>query len=306
MPRRKPRRSEPEARRRRHTAAGSNGNKPGHGTPLCGTSQPGEPKRARIPIRRMLLVASLAVPVTGAVFLFGVTSVFRQVPDEPAILCPPTHPPLGNLQPRLRSYLMTFVTQCDADPDDPDKQYTLGLVYAANRMWERARGYFLCAATLDPTNYLFTFYLGIARAKTGDLDGAIELFHRAVELREGFGPAYHRLGDALLQTGSIEEAGSAFREALAVAPYSAPAYMGLADTMLSMGKYTEAVQYADKALDLYPDDPTANYLIGLAYRAQGRWDLAKRHLEKGANSQKPYMFDPGTKALAAHSKLLGG
>ncbi|MFQ5461263.1 MAG: tetratricopeptide repeat protein [Phycisphaerae bacterium] len=205
---------------------------------------------------------------------------------------------------QLRAYLKPFIADAESAPDDADKQARLGLVYAGNRMWGKALTYFQRAGTLDPKNYLLAYYQGIASAKTGDLKRAIEFFYETVELNDEFAPAYHRLGDALLATGAVEEAESAFRETLAVSPMAAQAYMGLAEVMLSLGDYAEAVKNADTALALHPGDPTAHYLLGLAYRGEGRRDLAKHHLRLGAKNRKPYLTDPWSAALAAHCKIV--
>jgi len=91
---------------------------------------------------------------------------------------------------------------------------------------------------------------------SGDANGAIGHFQRAVELQKGipyteppywYYPSSQSLGAALYQAGRYKDARDAFRDALAEAPNSGMALYGLAQTERRLGNRVDA-QAAEEAL----------------------------------------------------------
>jgi len=90
--------------------------------------------------------------------------------------------------------------------------------------WVRAGVYatsetlWLDTVTKNPEAWMAQYNLGLALGKAGRIDGAIEHFQRAVQLKPGFAEAHNYLGTALLQDGKVTEAIEQYRQALRIKP----------------------------------------------------------------------------------------
>ena len=75
--------------------------------------------------------------------------------------------------------------------------------------------------------------------------------------------SFHALtGDLLQAKGDFPAAAVEYRKAIAIKPSFLPAHLGLARSLNSDHRTGEAEQEVRKALDLNPNDPEANYLMG--------------------------------------------
>jgi Tfp pilus assembly protein PilF len=93
-----------------------------------------------------------------------------------------------------------------------------------------------------------------ALKKTGDLDGAMTHFKRAVEIDQGQ-PAsfYDALGQTLIIRGNLEGAAISLRHAIALDPNLASAHCALGTAYLALERPSDAASSFRSALDIDPD-----------------------------------------------------
>lgn len=115
--------------------------------------------------------------------------------------------------------------------------YSRGIALERSGQWPRAEADFLHALELQPEQPLVLNYLGYSWVEKGqNLQRALKMIERAVELRPNDGYIVDSLGWAFYQ----------------------------------IGKYPEAAQYLERAIELLPQDPTINDHLGDAYWQTGR------------------------------------
>src|ERR1043166_1387690 len=104
---------------------------------------------------------------------------------------------------------------------------------------------------LKPLAYL---NLGVVDSLEGNPTAAIKNFQTAIELNPDYAEAYFNIGAVQYKIGALKKAEEAFL----------------------------------KAIELEPDYGRAHYSLGFVYFDQKKYDLAKVHAEKAAESGVPY------------------
>ncbi|MBL4803414.1 MAG: tetratricopeptide repeat protein [Alphaproteobacteria bacterium] len=131
--------------------------------------------------------------------------------------------------------------------------YVRGMSYEQNDQWKNAEADLQSALDFQPDHPYVLNYLGYAWADQGEnLDRALDMISKAVELRPNDGYITDSLGWVYYR----------------------------------MGRYQEAVPYLEQAVELLPYDPVINDHLGDAYWKVGRkleaefqWNRAKNHSE---------------------------
>lgn len=241
-----------------------------------------------------LAIAGLAV--AAAVWILT-----RHVSLEPSV---PTPEDLARLEPQLRAYLEEKIHWTKDRPGDWQRQSTLGIVYGANVLWPQARSAFSNATTLNPGEPLTRLYFGISELELGNLEPALQHFRAVTNQFPGFPPGYYRLGEASLRAGALEQATAAFERLIQLAPEEWHGYSGLADARIRSGRPAEAIPLLERALALNPSAKTAHHLLGIAYRAIGGLEDAKRELALGADAVSYPMADDWFRLAPQHMMLL--
>ncbi len=106
---------------------------------------------------------------------------------------------------------------------------------------------------------------GILLFRSGDMEGAIELFRRAIEINPEYVHAYVSLGSAQLRIEQYEAAERSFRRAIEFDDENALAYLGLGQTYKLFGSTDEAIRYVERALELDPESADATFTLALIY-----------------------------------------
>jgi tetratricopeptide (TPR) repeat protein len=238
-----------------------------------------------------------------AALLFGAAFWVRSVWRGMAPLVPlPLNP--DKLDPQLRDYVFTKIQWAREKPSSPDRQATLGLVYAANGMWGEARLAFSNVVLLTPTQPLPRLYFAVAIHECGDGATAAKLLKTLTQQFSDFAPGFYRLGEMSLRTAHLEEAASAFQRLIALAPNEWRGYAGLGEVKLHQSHYAEAATLLEKALQINPDAGSAHHLLGQAYQALGRIEEAKLELLLGLDHVSYPMPDEWSILVPQHMKLL--
>ena len=131
--------------------------------------------------------------------------------------------------------------------------YVRGMSYEQNDQWDKAEADLQAALKYQPNHPYILNYLGYAWADQGkNLDQALDMIKKAVDIRPGDGYITDSLGWVYYR----------------------------------MGRYEDAVPYLELAVELMPYDPIINDHLGDAYWKVGRkleaefqWTRAKNHSE---------------------------
>jgi len=115
---------------------------------------------------------------------------------------------------------------------------------------------------------------GNAHKAQGNLDAAIENYHKALSLKPDYADAHKYLGDTLLTQGKLDAAVESYRHALSLKPDYAEAHNNLGVAFRTQGKLDAAVESYRRALSFKPDYAQAHNNLGVALGAQGKLDAA--------------------------------
>jgi protein O-GlcNAc transferase len=169
------------------------------------------------------------------------------------------------------------------------------------------------------------FRLGTGFAERGQLDEAIALLERAVELEPGIAAAHNNLGSAYRDRGNAPAALAAYQEAARLAPKFAEAHYGIGLMLMAERRYEEALASLRRAIELKPAMAEARFEAGNAQMGLGNWQAALGEFKAAiaarpdyaearwarAMSHLPAVYGVGTdpgerrRAFAAELKALG-
>jgi Flp pilus assembly protein TadD/transglutaminase-like putative cysteine protease len=121
---------------------------------------------------------------------------------------------------------------------------------------------------------------GLAALNSGNLQAAIPLFERVVELEPKHKQAWNDLGLAYLRIGKFDDAAGAFRKQIEVNPYDEHAYNYLGLTLQQQRKFVEAADAFRKQIDLNPLDTIAHAALGSLFLTQHKYAEAVPELDK--------------------------
>jgi tetratricopeptide (TPR) repeat protein len=158
---------------------------------------------------------------------------------------------------------------------------SLCLVLTLAALTRRQLGYWQNSATLfqhalesTEGNHLAHSNLGIFLLRSGNLDKAVDHFHKALEISPHFAPAHTNLGTALRRQGNLDQAVNHLLLALEIQPDIPEAYNTLGIVLAQMERTEEALEYFSRAREIQPDYITAYYNSGLLLEEQDRVEEA--------------------------------
>lgn len=112
---------------------------------------------------------------------------------------------------------------------------------------------------------------------SGDTEGAIPHYQKAVEVDKNFAPVHNILGYAYKGLGKYKEAEDAFKKYMELAPKSPNPTDSYAELLLKMGRFDESIQYYQKAADMDPAFTGAIGGIGFNYIHKGDFAKARQY-----------------------------
>ena len=143
------------------------------------------------------------------------------------------------------------------------------------------------------TNYADAYNnRGNAYQKQGNLERAIQDFSRAIELDPNHAYAYNNRGNAYQKQGNLEKAIQDYSEAIKLNINLADVYNNRGNTRQKQGKFQEAIQDYNQVIQLNPNHFHAYYSRGLAYYHQRKFDAAiedyNQAIQLNPNQGLPY------------------
>jgi tetratricopeptide (TPR) repeat protein len=120
------------------------------------------------------------------------------------------------------------------------------------------------------------FNRGVARADANDLNGAIDDYTAAIEIKADHGDAFYARGNAYLQKTDYKKAIADYDAAIKLKPNFADAYNNRAWSWFQSGEPAKGLPDADRAVELNPRDPNILDTRAQILKALGRKEEAIR------------------------------
>ncbi len=218
-----------------------------------------------------------------------------------AVAIPESPPPpqlaerlLATFEPRDRHRLLEAYREALANPTDGELNGRLAMLLHGFGQYELASTFYRRVGSIEPSDFRWPYYLGVAMTAIGREAEAIPALRRAVELAPDYLPAQLGLGKLLRTVGDWDESGKIYREVVRQHPDSARAHYGLGRVQFARGETQAALKSYRTASRLAPDFGAAHYGLGTVYRSLGEKEQARRHLLlfKRTPGDPPPLADP--------------
>jgi tetratricopeptide (TPR) repeat protein len=244
----------------------------------------------RPPLWRRPLIIATAITLVAALATAAVLWQRSNVRLALIAASLPAKPDLSRFPAELATRTATAEDQARRQPREASAALArLATLYHANGYIAEARQCYQTLLQTDPTNPRWPHRLAGLAASYGELEVAIPLWQRTLQLDASYLPARLRLGDALLKSNRPQEAAAAYEAALKTEPGNPYALTGLARLDLQAGQTARARDRLEQA------ESRSNYAIGsdllaTVYEQLGDHDRAMAARSR-AKSSGAY-FDP--------------
>jgi len=164
-------------------------------------------------------------------------------------------------------------------PHNVDAHLILGIIHQSGRRWAQARHHLLTATRHGAEQGRTHAALGHLMAARGQLQQAVQVLERALNLDPRQTGARFNLGTALLTLDRPEAAISAFQLVLEQEPNSPAALGNLGNALARVGREDAAVTAYRRALELSPNDRVARFNLGNLFLRRGAFPQALRQFQ---------------------------
>jgi tetratricopeptide (TPR) repeat protein len=197
----------------------------------------------------------------------------------------------GPVQAQLRKQFAELQQQIgrpDATPAARASAYgAMGRLFMATEFLDASSRCFANAASLEPNEMRWTYYLGHIERLKNQPDKAAALFERALTLQPDHVPSLVWLGEMRLVQGHPELARAPLDKALVLQPREAAALYRIGRVDLETRDYVQAASHLEAALALRPESSSIHYPLALAYRGLGDTRRAEAQMQLRGNVDVP-------------------
>ena len=162
----------------------------------------------------------------------------------------------------------------DANPNDAEAHFGLGLVYDDENSTDAAIAQYKLAIGLDPKYEYPHYNLGLIYKKHQQYDAAIVEYKAAIALDSKDASAYNNIGNAYDALHNADAAIDAYRKAIAADPKMALPHSGLAGMYYDQQKYDAAEAEYRAAIAINPSYGAAHTGLGNIYLVHAKYDDA--------------------------------
>ena len=166
-------------------------------------------------------------------------------------------------------------------PDHYGSLFQLATIRARSDQLDVAMELFRQAAAVDPNSADAQAGLGAVLAVDGRHDEAIGFYEKALSIDANHAGARHALGATLHTLGRTEAAIPHFERSIEIKPDYAEAHFGFANLLRDVNRVPEAITHYEKVIALQPRRVEAYNQLGNALARLGRREEAIAQFEKG-------------------------
>jgi tetratricopeptide (TPR) repeat protein len=153
----------------------------------------------------------------------------------------------------LNQAIVEYKAAIDADNRMEEAFSNLGVIYAAQRNYPRAKEAFSEALKLKPNRPTTLNGLGTVLYAQGQIEEATEKWKEALVADPRFASAYYNMGNAYEGEKNLLQAKACYLKAIVVVPTMADAYFRLGNIMNKEHHYPQADVLLKKAIELDPE-----------------------------------------------------
>ena len=181
-----------------------------------------------------------------------------------------------------------------AHPDEAQASGTLGMILQTYGLAQEAKMYYQYAAELQPTEFRWTYYLGVLEADQGHCDQARSHLQVALRIDPDYVPAALHLANCLFASAEWEASQELYNQVLKQDADNPEAHYGLGRIQSNRRDYKAAVESLGKALASFPNYGAAHYALALAHEGLGETEKTEEqlHLFEQHKADAPPAYDP--------------
>ena len=209
--------------------------------------------------------------------------------DESANLVQQLASGLGN-QPASPGAIGGLAVDDETAVQQAESFFYQGLAQARAGNLESAVEFYERAVQIKPEVHKYWFNRGLTLFHLGHLEDAIASYDKAIEIKNDFYKGWYNRGRALGELGLLEDAISCFNTAIEIRPNYQEAWSSNGLALLKLGRVDEAIFSYDKSLELEPLDPENWYYRGVALSGNGLYEDAIDSYDKALEIE-PYLHD---------------
>lgn len=175
-------------------------------------------------------------------------------------------------------------------------------IYSRNIDWQTNHNLWVNTCQVSPNSHNAWNNIGDDYDKLKDFDNAVKGFTQSVLVKPNYADAYHNRANIFFKTGRLDLARESYETAIRFSPTLYQTYLSLTQIDLHEKKADLALAHAAKAVELQPNDPQSNYVLGIVKAQIGQFDEAKK-IFQGILTVYP-TYTPASEALASLESII--
>jgi tetratricopeptide (TPR) repeat protein len=194
----------------------------------------------------------------------------------------------------IRDQIQKAYDYARAHPNEAQASGALGMILQTYGLAQEAKMYYQYAAELQPTEFRWTYYLGVLEADQGHCDQARSHLQLALRIDPDYVPAALHLANCLFASAEWEASQKLYSQVLKQDADNPDAHYGLGRIQSNQRDYKAAVESFRKALASFPNYGAAHYALALAYGGLGETEKTEEqlHLFEQHKTDAPPADDP--------------
>jgi len=153
-------------------------------------------------------------------------------------------------------------------------------VHQRNETWQSVISILEDVVKKAPNNSRQHVNLGVAYSDIGEIDKAIVLYKKGIEIKDDYAETYNNLGNAYNRKGMYKKAIVEYQKAIKLKHDYKEAHNNLGSAYSNLRQYDKAIAEHKKALKINPNCEKSHNNLGVAYSFKREYDKAVREYKR--------------------------